>query len=498
MQPTSSSIATRITGLRFRRLAIASAVAAALIATAGISLSLPSTAATAPIMGEAQGGFADLVERVKPAVVNISTRTRLASDSRFKFAPGSPMERQFREFFGQQFRAEPEREAQGMGSGFVVDPSGYIVTNNHVIDGANTVTVTLHDATQLKAKVVGSDPKTDLALLKVTSDKELTAVSFGDSSRARVGDWVVAVGNPFGLGGSVTAGIISARGRDIQSGPFDDFLQVDAPINRGNSGGPLFDTSGHVIGVNTAIFSPSGGNVGIGFAIPSAIASHVIESLKADGAVARGWMGVSIQALSEELAEGFKLDKPHGALISSVSENSPAARAGFVPGDVILSFNGQSIDTVRELPRVVAESKAGDRVPVVIWRDGKKKTMTLTVGRMPGEEPVAQATPEEDGAEDAKLGVVLSDLDDARRLELGLSEGDSGVLVAQVRPDSPAARRGLRAGDVIVRVGNGAVGTVADAARAVRQAHDNNEKQVLLLVRRDGGERFVAVPFERG
>ncbi|MFT5176740.1 MAG: serine protease Do, partial [Gammaproteobacteria bacterium] len=324
----------------------------------------------------------------------------------------------------------------------------------------------------------------------------LPFVDFGDSNHARVGDWVVAVGSPFGLGGTVTAGILSARGRDINSGPFDDYLQVDAPINRGNSGGPLFDEAGQVIGVNTAIFSPTGGSVGIGFAIPSEIAAQVISALKADGHVKRGWMGVNIQTLSAELAQGFGLDEPKGALVAGVLDDGPAQRAGVEVGDIILRFDDHEIKTMRDLPRAVAATKSGRDVDVAVLRAGKPITITLSVGDMPGNENLALApssTPM-----DQMIGVTLSALDADIRAQLGLSEGASGVLITEVVKGSPAEREGLRAGDLILRVGNGAVSTPEQVSGAMHEAKQSKRERVLMLISRDGNERFVAVPFERG
>jgi serine protease Do len=490
--------------------------ALAMTALAGALLSLPAldiNAATTPSTEAAVGSappstprqsFADLVERVKPAVVNISTKTTVQQQPQFRLPPGSPFERQFREFFEKQ---GPGREAMGMGSGFIIDSAGYVVTNNHVIDKADEVTVTLHDGSQLTATVVGRDDKTDLALLKVVTDRPLVAVRFGDSDAARVGDWVLAVGNPFGLGGTVTAGIISARGRDIRSGPFDDFLQVDAPINRGNSGGPLFDDSGQVIGVNTAIFSPSGGSVGIGFAIPAEMAARVVAQLKDRGRVERGWMGVVIQPLDDALASSFGLDEARGALVSRVNDGSPAQRAGLEPGDVILGFDGEEVDAVRTLPRIVARTPAGKTVPVELWRNGESMKLSLRVGRMPGsDDAVTLASAQQRGDDGgARLGVALAPLDGDGRRSAGLEDGEGGVLVQGVQPDGPAARRGVRPGDVILRVGKQPVSKPEEVEKAVRLARGtagdgsvSKSGAVVLLLRRDGSDRFVAVPFEKG
>lgn len=471
----------------------------------GIAQTNPANAVSAtpsPVQSPRRG-FADLVERVRPAVVNVSTRARVTNASAnalpFQFPKDSPFAERFREFMEKNQQQSPGHNtphASGVGSGFIVDASGFVVTNNHVINGADEIIVTLNDKTELKAEVVGYDSKTDLALLRVQSDKPLPFVEFGDSNHARVGDWVVAVGSPFGLGGTVTAGILSARGRDINSGPFDDYLQVDAPINRGNSGGPLFDEAGQVIGVNTAIFSPTGGSVGIGFAIPSEIAAQVISALKADGHVKRGWMGVNIQTLSPELAQGFGLDEPKGALVAGVLDGGPAARAGVEVGDIILRFDDHEIKTMRDLPRAVAATKAGRDVDVAVLRAGKPITITLSVGDMPGNEKLALApssTPMHQ-----MFGVTLSALDADIRAQLGLSEGASGVLITEVVKGSPAEREGLRAGDLILRVGNDAVSTPEQVSGAMHEAKQSKRERVLMLISRDGNERFVAVPFERG
>ncbi len=487
-----------LAGAAFLGAALALGLATAAPPVIGSTEVTPSPAAASPL-----GGFADLVEQVQPAVVNISTRTRVATASSpsmpFEFPEGSPFAERFREFFERQMPGAPRGDApqaRGVGSGFIVDAEGHIVTNHHVIKGADEITVTLSDGTELEAKVVGHDEKTDLALLEVEHDGPLPYVSFGSSEKARVGDWVVAVGSPFGLGGTVTAGILSARGRDIRSGPFDEFLQVDAPINRGNSGGPLFDQSGQVIGVNTAIFSPSGGSVGIGFAIPAELARDVVASLKADGRVERGWMGVTIQALTPELAESFGLEEPRGALVSGVLDGSPAAAAGVAVGDVILGFDGEAIETMRELPRVVARARRGETVDVEVLRAGEPRTLRLEVGRMPGDDQVAAAEPAE--PEDSRLGITLAELDDGARERLGLGPDAQGVLITGVSSGSAAARTGLRPGDVILRIGREPVKHVGEVTDAVRDAAEDERGSVVMLVRRNGNERFVAVPFERG
>ena len=481
-----------------------------------LSVSLPATtmaaaASTLPTTASVQHygpgkSFADLVERVKPAVVNIITKAHLkegTSAMRSPFPEGSPMDRQLRRFFEQQF-PHPKGGGDGpvmtgAGSGFIISPDGYVVTNNHVVKGSEDIKVILSDGTRLEAKVVGKDKTSDLALLKVDSKKPLAFVEFGDSDKIRVGDWVVAVGNPFGLGGTVTAGIVSARGRDIQSGPYDDYLQVDAPINRGNSGGPLFDDTGKVIGVNTAIFSPTGGSVGIGFAIPSDLVAGVVKSLRSEGRVERGWMGVNIQALNPDLADSFGLTDTSGALVAAVTKNSPAAKAGFKAGDVITAFNGTKITKMRDLPRVVAETKSGTTVKVDIWRDREARQLSLKVGLLPGENQLSGTTGQfENSGDGPHLGLMLGDLDSQARQQLGISNDVKGVVIAKVASGSPAANTGLRPGDVILRVNNVPVDKPEQVREQVRKTAGKHRKQVLLLLSRGGNERFVAVPLQQG
>ena len=474
------------------RTLVAAAVSAALVGAVAVTQPwspVNAAAGAGTTMTTMQGGFADLVSDVRPAVVNVQvTRAiRPAAESRMRWrAPDMELPEFFRHFRGMPGFAIPGLpRAEGVGSGFVIDASGIIVTSNHVVKGADSVTVTLQDGRKLEARVVGADPKTDLALLEVDADMSLPVVEFGNSDRTRVGDWVVAVGNPFGLGGTVTAGIVSGRGRDIGSGPYDDFLQIDAPINRGNSGGPLFDRSGRVVGVNTAIFSPTGGNVGIGFAIPANVAKPVIESLRTDGKVDRGWLGVQIQHIDETMAEALGLEDAKGALVASVMADGPAAGAGLQPGDVIVSFAGEKLDTMKDLPRIVAEIDSGTEVEITVWRDGDHKTLTATIG-MQGQETVLAAASAE--GDDVRLGVML-----APRGE----PGKAGVTIAEVAPGSLAARNGLRPGDVIVRAGNKAVNRPDEVAGAVRAAA-SGDKPVLLLVERGDHRRYVAIDLDRG
>ena len=477
---------------RIGRTLVAAAVSAALVGAVAITepWSPANAAAGAGVaMTTMQGGFADLVSEVRPAVVNVQvTRAiRPAAHSRMKWRrPGMEFPEMFRHFRSMPGFAMPDMpRAEGVGSGFIVDASGLIVTSHHVVKGAESVTVTLQDGRKLEARVAGIDPKTDLALLEVDAGESLPVVEFGDSDRTRIGDWVVAVGNPFGLGGTVTAGIVSGRGRDIGSGPYDDYLQLDAPINRGNSGGPLFDRSGRVVGVNTAIFSPTGGNVGIGFAIPANVAKPVIESLRTDGKVDRGWLGVQIQRIGETMAEALGLEEPKGALVASVMPDGPAAGAGLRPGDVILSFAGEPLDTMKDLPRIVAGIDSGTEVDIEVWRDGGRETLTATIGAQGQETLAMAATADGDGA---KLGVML-----APRGE----PGKAGVTIAEVAPGSLAARNGLRPGDVIVQAGSKMVSRPDDVAGAVRAAA-SGDKPVLLLVERGNHRRYVAIELDRG
>jgi serine protease Do len=466
----------------------------------------PSTAQPVPALragAEVPASFADLIAKVKPAVVNISTSGKMPGNGtqfqgpgpKFNLPPG--MEQYFRHFF-QQFGPDnngnnqkmPAPRFRAVGSGFIVDPSGYVVTNNHVIDGADKITVILEDGTKYPAEVKGRDAKTDLALLKVKAKKPLPYVTFGDSDKIRVGDWVIAIGNPFGLGGTATTGIVSARGRDIHSGPYDDYLQIDAPINRGNSGGPLFDTSGHVIGVNTAIYSPNGGSVGIGFAIPSDMVRTVVADLREHGKVARGWFGVQIQAVTEDLAKGLGLQKPEGALVASVIPDSPAAKAGVRTGDVIIGYNGKPVTRMRDLPLMVAETKANTKVNITVWRKDKERVLSTTIASMPKEQVVASSGHK--ATEGGKLGLALAPVTPETRQQYQLPEGTKGAIIVGVRPDSPAADIGLRVGDVITMVDQKPVSGPQDVANQVKRATSKHES-VVMLVKRGDTQEFVAI-----
>ncbi|HEX6441124.1 MAG TPA: DegQ family serine endoprotease [Stellaceae bacterium] len=471
-------------------------------------------------------GFADLADKLLPSVVNISTTQTLKPEasrersgerggerggqSHPEFPPGSPFEEFFKDFLNrngphsERPEAQP-RKATSLGSGFVIDPAGYIVTNNHVIADADEITVILHDDTSLKAEVVGRDTKTDVAVLKVKTGKPLVAAQWGDSDKSRVGDWVLAIGNPFGLGGSVTAGILSARQRDINSGPYDDFLQTDASINRGNSGGPMFDMSGQVIGINTAIYSPSGGSIGIGFAIPSALAKPVVAELinEPDHAVHRGWLGVRIQAVTDEIAESLGLDKAKGALVASVNDNGPAQSGGVQPGDVILSFNGKSVADMRHLPRLVAGTAVNKTVPVTVWRKRSEVTLQVKVGKLDDTEPVAAQEPakpkpaKDEGGTVTALGMTLSNVTPELKEKFSLSDDAKGVVVVAVGKDGPAADKGLKPGDVIMEAAQEEVKSTGDVAGKIDEAKRTGRKSILLLVERQGDLRFIALRLDQ-
>jgi serine protease Do len=450
----------------------------------------------------APDSFADLAQKLLPAVVNISTTSTVSGRRQQplpQFPPGSPFEDFFKDFFDRNQPSPRQRRSTSLGSGFIIDGSGMIVTNNHVIQDADEITVILHDDTRLKAKLVGRDPKTDIAVLRVQPKSPLTSVKFGDSDTLRVGDWVLAIGNPFGLGGSVTAGIVSARGRNINSGPYDDFIQTDASINRGNSGGPLFNLDGEVVGINTAIFSPSGGSVGIGFSIPSSTARGVIEQLRSFGRTRRGWLGVRIQRVTDEIAESLGLDKARGALVASVTEGSPAESGRIKSGDIILTFNGKNVSEMQNLPRIVADTKIGKVVKVEVWRDSKLVVTELAVGELK-EEQVA-ALPSEDDDETGKseelsvagLGLSVARLNSSLRKRFKLKKNARGVVVVKVDKDGAAAAKGIRPGDVIVEISQDDVRSPSDVVARVEKAQEDGRKSVLLLVEGQSGLRFVAL-----
>ncbi len=488
-----------------KSLPLRSALAAALALGAAplplLAEQLPSIPLTA-----APADFSDVVEAVSPAVVSISVEMRgpTAQSGARGGDGGGGLDRfgelppELREFFdrfgrgGSPFadrdrRAQPEsRRGSAQGSGFFVSADGYVVTNNHVIEDGATIKIQLEDGRELPARLVGADPRTDLALLKVEGE-DFPFVRFGDSARARVGQWVVTIGNPFGLGGTATAGIVSAVGRDIRAGSYDDFIQIDAPINRGNSGGPAFNLQGEVIGVNTVIFSPSGGNVGIGFAISSNMAREVIEGLKENGRVERGWLGVAIQPLSPVLAEGVGLDaEAKGALVSHVEPDGPAARAGVQVRDVVVSFAGAPIEDARSLSRAVGGQRPGATLPLEVIRGGERKTISIDLGSLPGEEgPQAAVEAPAPGEGGARLGLSLRN-----------DRENGGVVVDRVRPDSAAEEAGIEVGDRILGVGDSEVSTAAQAADAIRAAQAEGRKALLLQIVKPEDERsvFVALP----
>ena len=448
--------------------------------------------------------FADVIDSVSPAVVNIAVmkvETTAPTSFQYRGGPGFGGDQSLPfEFFERFFNGDPrgfERRSEGQGSGFLIDASGYIVTNSHVAGGAEEITVTLQDGRKFDAELVGNDARTDLALIKIEASG-LPYVAFGDSDKARVGDWVVAIGNPFGLGGTATAGIISARGRDIrfeQSQYSDnDYLQLDAPINFGNSGGPVFNTAGQVVGVNTAIFSPNGGNVGIGFAIPANQAKEIIADLRENGSVERGWLGVQIQDLDEDIAKSLGMDGTEGAVVIEVVDDSPAARGGLQVGDVVTRFNDRDVDSSRTLSRAVASATPNTGAKVTVWRDGRSRELTVELGEA-ATEAVAAAGPGGGAAQgQASLGLSLRPLADGERAALGLPSDVNGVVVADVAPGSPAAEKGIRPGDVITRVNQKPVNSVGDAVAALNAVREAKET-ALLLVRRGDAQRFVALSF---
>jgi len=500
---------------------------------ATLTLAAPAFAHPAP------ESFADLAQALLPAVVNVSSSmtAKASADAPEMpvFPPGSPFEQFFKDFMNRhrggggsggsgggddnsdgggdddqapdsapdQAPGHPRR-MQSLGSGFIIDPDGYVVTNNHVIENADEITVTLQDNTTLKATLVGHDDRTDLALLKVQSDKKLPAVKFGNSDAARVGDWVLAIGNPFGLGGSVSAGIVSARGRDIQQGPYDDFIQTDAAINKGNSGGPLFDMAGDVIGINTAILSPSGGSIGLGFAIPSGEARVVIDQLREFHRARRGWLGVRIQEVTPDIAETLGLRGSAGALVAGVNTGGPADRAHLQNGDVILTFNGQKLLESRTLPRVVAETPIDHQVPVDIWRNGKPQTIQVVVAEMPDDEKAAvpavdspHKPPPSTIVDMSTLGMKVAPMSEELRQRFKLDDKQKGVVITDITSDGTAADRGLRQGDVIVEVQQQSVSVPADIQKRLADARSAGRKSVLLLVQGKDGMRWVPLPVKK-
>jgi len=440
--------------------------------------------------------FADLVERVAPAVVTVTVEEKV-SQVNTQFDP-SDLPEPFRQFFhdfgnGQQFNTQP-RKAVSMGSGFIIDKTGYIVTNNHVVENANKITVKLKDGREFTAKLIGTDKATDVALLKINAGA-LPSVEFGDDRQARVGDWVIAVGNPFGLSNTVTAGIISSIGRDVGNGPYTDYIQIDAPINRGNSGGPTFDIQGKVIGMNSMIYSPSGGSVGIGFAIPASTIQDVVAQLKSHGHVSRGWLGVEIQSVTPEIASSEGVKDAKGAIVASVVPNSPAAKAGFAQGDIVVAINGKSVEDSRDLSRRVAAIPAGATAAFTVIHDGNHETLKAKIGPRNDDEVASaeSAPPDETGSTAQAMGLGLAALTDDMRHTYNLDAGVNGVVITKVDPNSEAADKGIEPGDVIVSVGNKAVHTPADITKQMGAAKSAGRNTVLVLVSTDNGERFIAL-----
>ncbi len=494
-----------------RKLLLTSAGAGALtLALAGACVATTSDAATASAV-DALGStgflgapsFAAVAAQVTPAVVNVAVTHGAGKAGAHPqieipgMPEGAPLNEFFRRFF-ENGSASPRsygvpRQSSGQGSGFIIDRDGHIVTNDHVVEGAQEIQIILNDGSRYPAEIKGRDPKTDLAVLKIDSPEPLPYVEFGDSESARIGDWVLAVGNPFGLGGSVSAGIISARGRDIHSGPYDDYLQIDAPINRGNSGGPLFDSSGRVVGVNTAIYSPSGGNVGIGFAIPASTAESVIRQLREQGRIERGWLGVQIQSVTKDIAASLGLEAETGALVAAVLDGSPAAQYGLRAGDVILRVGDQSIDGVKTLTRLVAASDAGAKLSLQVRRNERTETVPVVIGRMPQQDPIPLASNADAEPAPPRLGLRLAPLTPEARTAHGLNDQVSGVLVVEVEADSPAEQAGIQPGSVISMVGQRDVTAPGELVAEVQEALARNRPSVLLLVEHKGEKLFVPV-----
>ncbi|MCP3054829.1 Do family serine endopeptidase [Aurantimonas marianensis] len=489
--------------------ALAAGVAGLAFSGGVVTNTVPVFAQPVQIEAPAQNfGFADVVEKVSPAVVSVRVTQDISptvSSGRDMASPfdNLPEDHPLRRFFdmpgqngmpdGMRPRRQP-RQAMGQGSGFFISDDGYLVTNNHVVGDGSKYTVVMDDGTEYDARLIGTDKRTDLALLKVDSDdSKFTYVEFGDDDAVRIGDWVVAVGNPFGLGGSVTAGIVSARGRDIGAGPYDDFLQIDAAVNRGNSGGPAFGLDGKVIGVNTAIFSPSGGNVGIAFAIPASVAKDVIASLREDGNVERGWLGVQIAAVTEDIAEAVGLSDDKGAIVTLPDNETPASKAGIATGDVITAVDGQTVDGPRELARKIGNYKPNTEVDITVWRDGEAEDISVQLGNLASLDEASSA----EESSNRKVPVNPSSLS-GYGLTLVPSEDGKGVVVTDVEPDSSAADKGVEAGDVIVTVNGKDVSDQKDVEAAIKDASKNGRKAALFQLKNGDQNRFVALPIDKG
>ncbi len=447
-------------------------------------------------------GYADVVEKVMPSVVSISviqdTQQRTTQNIP-TFPPGSPFEKFFKDY--NPNNPQTMQQNTSVGSGFIVDKSGIIMTNLHVIEKAKSLNVIFHDGTIAKAEILNFDKKADLALIKIKGNYKLKAITFGDSDKARIGDEILAIGNPFGLGTTVTSGIISARSRDIKAGPYDDFLQTDAPINRGNSGGPMFNMNGEVIGINTAIFSPSGGSVGIGFAIPSNMAKMAFESLMKHGKVRRGQIGVQIQSVTEDIAKSLGLDNARGAMIAGINKNSPAEKAGILIGDVVLSIDNKEIDSMRQLPKQVAESQIGESIPIVVWRNGREVSLDIIVEEM-GDDPeeISKKNLEQENTPTtideiliSELGFTIANITEDIRKKYKLSKDTKGVIITDISPASEAENKDLKIGDIIVEAKQTPILKTSDIKALVKTAIDQNLKSILMLVNNQNGLQFIAL-----
>jgi serine protease Do len=499
-----------------RRASLAALLVGAALGVGGTALTLsgsslaaanpPPLGLSSPVPVAPQAGFAPLVSKVKAAVVQIATTSRPQMDQDDQGDQDSQMQQQMPQDlpapFGDMLRryfhqhgGNSGMEQHALGSGFIIDPAGYIVTNNHVVDGAHEVSVTLTDGNKYKARVVGRDAKTDLALLKIDAGHALPYVAFGDSDNEHEGDWVIAVGNPYGLNGTVTAGIISAHGRNINEGPYDDFLQIDAPINPGNSGGPLFNTSGQVVGIDTAIYSPSGGSVGIGFAIPSNVAKDIVAQLREHGKVSRGWLGVQMQPLTPALAKAVGLPNDHGVVVDSVVDDSPASRANLQQGDVITAYDGKPITSARDLAMAVADTPSGKSASLTIWRNEHSRSVNVTIG---AEEKTHVAMNDTNASGEKPVGMALEPLTQDLRDQLNLKPTTQGVVVGQVTEGSRADESGIQAGDVIERVGGTQVSSPAQVAEAIHAAERQKKDALPLLVMRGGVTSYLGLQLTEG
>jgi serine protease Do len=508
---TASVPAPKSRILSARRLVLLAGVAGlgVTVLLGGAGLLPQPTNRTLTAIAYAQGaqrpmGFADIVEKVKPAVISVRVKVAggpklMGFEGDLPFPPNSQIERFFRRFglpegnAPEERRMPRERLMTGQGSGFFISADGYAVTNNHVVDKADTVEVTADDGKTYTAKVIGTDPRTDIALIKVEGRSDFPYVQLADKA-PRIGDWVLAVGNPFGLGGTVTAGIVSARGRDIGAGPYDDFIQIDAPVNKGNSGGPTFDVDGNVIGVNTAIFSPSGGSVGIAFAIPAPTVKSVVAQLKDNGRVTRGWIGVQIQPVTAEIADNLGLKTPQGALVSEPQPNGPAAKAGIMAGDVITAVNGNPVKDARDLAKQIGGMAPGSTAKLTVWRKGEEKTFSIALGELPNQREARAAMPDSsapEGTDVPRLGLTVVPAGQVA------GSGSEGVVVTEVDPKGIASDQGVKTGDVILEVGGKKVANPSDVRSALRDAQKEGKRTVLMRVKSGDGTRFVAVPLSK-